>query len=211
MSKEEPIWKIQGFKSEYEYLTHLAKEEGFRSLEHKYGEMLAKQKGFESEAEIKREALERMGFKSYADYQDYLARKRGFKNYYDYRKHQLEKKGFVSHKEYYEHVAKLKGYSSYTDYYKYLRLRHLAIRKGFPTYDKYQEHLAKIDESIKLKKEEIKKKEVCKFLEERIVENVDPESLFAKGNIDFLKKIITLDKDLSCNIPLEKKKKSAKI
>lgn len=50
MMKVEPIWKTKGFGSEYDYMTHLAKEKGYRSLEQEYKELWAKQRGFESSA-----------------------------------------------------------------------------------------------------------------------------------------------------------------
>ncbi len=208
MLKEEPIWKTKGFKSEYDYLTHLAKEEGYKSLEHKYTEFLAKQKGFESEAERRKSAIEKSGFSSFAEYQDHLAQKKGFKSYVKYQEHRVKKRGFKSLYDYYEWLARRAGYESYSDYYTQMRLERNARQKGFESHQAYQEHLNKIEKSIRLTREDISKKKVCEFLQEKIAENVDPRSLFAKGNIDFLIKITECPQlKLPQKISLKKKKK----
>ena len=54
-------------------------------------------------------------------------------------------------------------------------------------------------ENKKVKKEK-KQKESCEFLQTKVSENVDTESLFAKEHVDFLRKIT------GCVIPLKKKK-----
>lgn len=85
MSKDEPIWKTKGFVSEYDYLTHQAKGEGYKSLEHKYTEFLARQKGLESDADIRKSA----SFEG--EYRDYLAQKKGFKSFVEYHTDRIKK------------------------------------------------------------------------------------------------------------------------
>ena len=207
MPKVEPIWKTKGFASEYDYLTHQAKEEGFRSLEHKYKELLAIQQGFESEADRRKSAAEKAGFESYTEYQENWARKKGFKSFIQYQEHQIKKRGFKSKYEYLDFLARRGGQGSYTEHYMQSRLERIARLKGFGSHKEYQEHLANIEESIRLKKEYISKKKACEFLQEKIAENVDPRSLFAKSNIDFLRKITECPQlKLPRKVPLKEKK-----
>lgn len=207
MSKVEPIWKTKGFASEYEYLTHQAKEEGFRSLVHKNIELLAIQQGFESEADRRKSAAEKAGFESYTEYQEHWAKMKGFESFIQYQEHQIKRRGFKSKYEYYDFLARRVGKGSYTERYAQLRLERIARLKGFESHKAYQEHLSDIEKSIRLKKEDINKKTACEFLQEKIVENVDPQSLFAKGNIDFLRKITACPQlKPSRKIPMKEKK-----
>ncbi len=96
-----------------------------------------------------------------------------------------KKQGFKSYHEYREHLAKQKGFKSLREYQE-----HLARQKGFKSISEYKEHL--------------KQKEACKFLQKKVNENLDPDSLFAKANVEFLRNIT------GCEIPLEKKKKEKK-
>ena len=197
MPKPEPIWKIKGFESEYDYLTYQAKEEGFRSLEHKYTELFAKQKGYESNLERRRALIENAGFESFYEYRDYLAKRKGFKSDYEYREHLMKSKGFTSRVQYHDYIAKRRGFSSGADYFRHLRREHKAKLKGFESHAEYEEHLVEIEESIKSQRKDVEKKDACKFLQDKIAENVNPQSLFAKGNVDFLRKIT------GCKIPIK--------
>ncbi len=144
---------------------------------------------------------ESSGFISATDYQDYLARKKGFGSYLDYQKQQIKERGFKSTTDYYDYLAKKRGIKSYSDYYTQMRLKNLAKLKGFESYEEYQEHLAQIEKSIRSTKEYIQKKSACKFLQEKIDENVDPQSIFREENKAFLRNIT------GCKIPIKEKEK----
>lgn len=206
MPKKEqiPLWKELGFNSEYDFLDHKAKEEGYRSLAHKYTEQYAKQKGFTSAAELRKSIIEKAGFSSHSEYQDYCAKNMGFKSCVDYRRDRARKRGFKSLHDYYEWLAKKAGYESFSAYNAQLRLERNARQKGFKSHKEYLEHISMIEESIRLTKEDSQKKTACEFLKEKIAKNVDPNSLFAKGNIEFLRKI-TECPQLELPVPLEGK------
>lgn len=77
------------------------------------------------------------------------------------------------------------GFKSRIEYEEYL-----IKQRGFKSYHKYREYMFK----------QKAKKDACEFLQIKVSENVDPDSLFAKEHIDFLRKIT------GCEIPLKKKK-----
>ena len=180
MPKPEPIWKTKGFESEYDYLSHLSKEKGFKSLEHEYTELWAIQRGFESAADRIKFLRESSGFSSTTDYQDYLARKKGFKSFVEYQQQQIKERGFKSTTDYQDYLAKKRGFKSYSDYYTQMRLKNLAKLKGFESYEEYQEHLVQIEKSIRAKKEEVLNRSACRFLTEKVSENVRPTKFVRK-------------------------------
>lgn len=195
-----PVWKELGFESEYEYLSHLAKEEGFKSLEHKYQELYAQQKGFKSEKERRLSLVERAGFSSETEYQDYLARQRGFKNKSEYQKYRMKMRGFNTPYEYYDYLAKKKGFGSWAEFQRGKYQQRAVRRKGFESKEERQMRMQQIEKSVKENIESLEKQTVCQFLQEKIDKNVDPESLFAKSNIGSLRRIT------GCNIKLNKRK-----
>ena len=71
VKRDMETWNKQGFKSNTEYLEHLAKRKGFKSLA-EYYEHLAKRKGFKSNTEYLEHLAKQKGFKSLAEYREHL-------------------------------------------------------------------------------------------------------------------------------------------
>lgn len=148
---------------------------GFHSKE-EYQEYLAQEKESPTRRERPSSAWE---------YQKAAARMQGFETPYKQKLFQLRQRGFPSVNKHRQHIAKEK----------------FAIKKGFKSYADYEEHLVK--ESIRTIEEQeyIAKNILCSSVENVISKIKDPESMF--HDKEFIKRVTTLNKKLSCDINIQ--------
>jgi len=170
------MWKVLGFNSKEEYQEYLAKEK-------EYEPFVAHEKRITRQQE---QSTIRTGkrLRSDRERREEAAIKQGFKNPYEQKLHHLKERGFPSIFTYEQHLAKEK----------------FARQKGFESYAAYEEHLVK--ESIRTieEQEHIVENILCSSIENVVSMIKDPESIF--HDKEFIKRITTLNRKLSCDIPI---------
>jgi DNA-binding XRE family transcriptional regulator len=102
-----------------------------------YLNMKAREKGFSSASEERRENLINRGFISFSEYENYKAEQRGYRNASELHKEQLQKNGFPTTAIYQDNLAKKKGYLGAQEYKAALAKK----RQRTPKYQKFSQFL----------------------------------------------------------------------